>query len=128
AGILERAWMAGVASNIGKFHVQQAKRLRAETAQKKKKKKKLSLRINDISDCARLQEDIDRVVKWSEYNRLQFNTRKCAVMTFSRACAPVVGNYIIDVVPMTRVVEVKDLGRILIQKKKKKEKKNIIIL
>ncbi|CAH2245070.1 jg15908 [Pararge aegeria aegeria] len=40
AGILERAWMAGVASNIGKFHVQQAKRLRAETAQKKKKKKK----------------------------------------------------------------------------------------
>ncbi|CAH2233207.1 jg2744 [Pararge aegeria aegeria] len=31
--------MAGVASNIGKFHVQQAKRLRAETAQKKKKKK-----------------------------------------------------------------------------------------
>ncbi|CAH2216268.1 jg24930, partial [Pararge aegeria aegeria] len=40
AGIPERAWMAGVASNIGKFHVQQAKRLRAETAQKKKKKKK----------------------------------------------------------------------------------------
>ncbi|CAH2266090.1 jg11095 [Pararge aegeria aegeria] len=39
AGILERAWMAGVASKNGKFHVQQAKRLRAETAQKKKKKK-----------------------------------------------------------------------------------------
>ncbi|CAH2242728.1 jg11457 [Pararge aegeria aegeria] len=33
-GILERAWMPGVASNSGKFHVQQAKRLRAETAQR----------------------------------------------------------------------------------------------
>ncbi|CAH2220492.1 jg3889, partial [Pararge aegeria aegeria] len=29
-----RAWMAGVASNNGKFHEQQAKRLRAETAQR----------------------------------------------------------------------------------------------
>lgn len=74
---------------------------------------KLYLPIRSSEDCARLQEDIDRVVNWSKENRLQFNTSKCAIITFSRAHSPIQNDYKIDRIPMARLTEVKDLGVIL---------------
>ncbi|XP_034839852.2 uncharacterized protein [Maniola hyperantus] len=71
---------------------------------------KLSLDIRDTSDCVRLQQDIDRVVKWSKDNILDFNHSKCAVITFSKAHSPVHYEYKVDGVPMLRVSEVRDLG------------------
>ncbi|KAI8435234.1 hypothetical protein MSG28_003589 [Choristoneura fumiferana] len=37
---------------------------------------KLSLAINNSDDCEKLQKDINRVVAWSDSNRLQFNVTK----------------------------------------------------
>ncbi|CAH2103089.1 unnamed protein product [Euphydryas editha] len=71
---------------------------------------KLSLTINSVQDCERLQADIDRVVTWSKDNLLQFNNNKCSAITFSRAHKPLIYTYNIDEVPMTRVKEIKDLG------------------
>ncbi|KOB73262.1 reverse transcriptase, partial [Operophtera brumata] len=39
------------------------------------------------SDCERLQGDIDRLVLWSESNKLRFNVSKCCVVSYSRARA-----------------------------------------
>lgn len=71
---------------------------------------KLYLPVETPEDCQRLQSDIDRVVAWSEKNRLQFNTAKCEVMTLSRARNVVIHNYAIGDVAMRRVSEVRDLG------------------
>lgn len=71
---------------------------------------KLSLTIETPDDCFKLQRDIDRVVTWSKNNSLQFNTSKCATITFSRLQNPIVHNYVVDGVPMVRVDKVRDLG------------------
>ncbi|CAG9128665.1 unnamed protein product [Plutella xylostella] len=71
---------------------------------------KLFLPIRDATDCIRLQQDIDRVVEWSLENKLQFNTAKCLIITFSRARPPLHHGYAVENVPMKRVTEVRDLG------------------
>ncbi|CAH2097373.1 unnamed protein product [Euphydryas editha] len=71
---------------------------------------KLYMEIGNQEDCERLQKDIDRVVAWSHRNGLQFNTSKCLTITFSRARHPIVNNYKIADVLMTRVSELRDLG------------------
>lgn len=71
---------------------------------------KLVHEIDDVTDHARLQSDIDRVVEWSHNNNMHFNISKCSVLTFSRARAPCHHPYHLEGVPFRRVTEVKDLG------------------
>lgn len=71
---------------------------------------KLCLAVNGVGDCERLQDDIDRAVKWSKINHLQFNSSKCMVISFSRARTPIQHNYMVDENKMVRVTEVRDLG------------------
>ncbi|XP_063827163.1 uncharacterized protein LOC135076673 [Ostrinia nubilalis] len=71
---------------------------------------KLYLAIKDPEDSVKLQKDIDRVVAWSEENRLQFNTSKCVTISFTRAHNPTLNDYKVAGVTMTRVTEVRDLG------------------
>ncbi|CAH2222664.1 jg25053, partial [Pararge aegeria aegeria] len=66
---------------------------------------KLSRTVDDGNDCTRMQQDIDRVVKWSKDNHLQFNTSKCATITFSKKRSPIRYDNNIDGVSMTRVSE-----------------------
>ena len=70
---------------------------------------KLLLEVRSESDCEKLQEDIDRVVEWSNKNKLYFNTAKCSVMTFTRAKSTLAYNYNVDKEPMQRVSQVRDL-------------------
>ncbi|CAG9135522.1 unnamed protein product [Plutella xylostella] len=71
---------------------------------------KLYLRVSSRADCERLQQDIDRVVEWSERNKLQFNSAKCVIISFSRAQSPHCHKYLVAGTPMARVSEVRDLG------------------
>lgn len=76
---------------------------------------KLLLEVRDHSDCERLQEDIDRVVEWSNDNKLHFNVAKCSVMSFTRARTPLSYQYKVEDVPMQRVSQVRDLGVVFSQ-------------
>ncbi|CAH2095134.1 unnamed protein product [Euphydryas editha] len=71
---------------------------------------KLVREIGDISDHAKLQHDIDKVIKWSHDNKLYFNVAKCSIMSFSRARTPQHHPYLIEGEPLKRVTEVRDLG------------------
>nr|XP_026496136.1 uncharacterized protein LOC113400701 [Vanessa tameamea] len=64
---------------------------------------KLLLEVRDESDCARLQDDIDRVVKCSYDNKLCFNVSKCSVISFTRSRSPICYEYKAEVTPMKRV-------------------------
>ena len=44
---------------------------------------KLFFKIHTVSDCRRLQQNLDRVVRWCSHNRLLLNPVKCHVMSFS---------------------------------------------
>lgn len=71
---------------------------------------KLYVDVNNLSDCERLQRDIDRVVLWSYNNKLEFNIGKTNIMSCSRAQEPFCYEYEIDGVPLSRVTSVRDLG------------------
>lgn len=71
---------------------------------------KLLMVIKDKSDCARLQQDIDYVAEWSRKNKLQFNVKKCSVITFSRMREPHHHEYKLEGTSIERVEKVRDLG------------------
>lgn len=66
--------------------------------------------IESEDDCHHLQQDIDRVVQWSQNNKLQLNVNKCSVLTFSRAREPLHYSYKVDNAPLKREEVVRDLG------------------
>ena len=45
---------------------------------------KLFGRINNSDDGNKLQQDLDRLIKWSEDWQMLFNANKCKVMHFGR--------------------------------------------
>ncbi|CAH2104187.1 unnamed protein product [Euphydryas editha] len=71
---------------------------------------KLFRTVQNTSDCERLQRDIDRVVMWSEANKLFFNVEKCCMISYSRKRAPLEHQYIVGGAGMPRVARVRDLG------------------
>ena len=62
---------------------------------------------NNISD---LSKDLQRVVRWSEYNGLPFNTNKCYVMTYHRCRHVLLSKYSINGVILSSIDEILDLG------------------
>lgn len=73
---------------------------------------KLFLKIRNISDCEKLQIDVQNIYKWSEVNMLPLNISKCSTMTYSFKSAEnnIEFDYIINNDPLKRVQIVKDLG------------------
>jgi hypothetical protein len=71
---------------------------------------KLLLAIKKEEDCERLQRDIDRVVEWSQRNKLHFNVDKCVSMTFTRSKTPINHSYEVAGAHLKRVDSVRDLG------------------
>lgn len=74
---------------------------------------KLSLGVDDPSDCEALQRDIDAVMDWSKLNRLPFNNNKCKIITFTRKRSPLNEDYELSDAPLERVSEIRDLGLLL---------------
>lgn len=71
---------------------------------------KLLLEIRNEADCRCLQDDIDRIVQWSQENKLYFNESKCSTISFTRARSPLLHEYRLENTPLQRVTQVRDLG------------------
>jgi hypothetical protein len=71
---------------------------------------KLFAHVRDENDCRLIQRDINALHTWSLVNGMQFNHDKCNVMTFSRSRRPIVYDYELGGVGVSRTNVVKDLG------------------
>ena len=49
--------------------------------------------ITSHTDCALLQDDIDKLVDWSDNWKLAFNIEKCSLCTITRKHNPIICNY-----------------------------------
>jgi len=78
---------------------------------------KLCLSFIDSSYSEIMQADIDRFFKWRKLNLLSLNCPKCKVITFNRHLHHII-NYTLDLVPLTKIDEVNDLGILLDHKLK----------
>jgi hypothetical protein len=71
---------------------------------------KLYSTIRDISDCMRLQSNIDVLYGWCRSNGLPLNRDKCYILSFSRKTKPLMFDYRIGNALLTRCFTFKDLG------------------
>ena len=71
---------------------------------------KIYRKILNISDCIKLLDDINSLVRWSLFNNLHFNIKKCACMTYSRSKNPIIFNYRMNNEDVCRVLSFKDIG------------------
>ena len=67
-------------------------------------------RIVDINDCMSLQNDLDKLYRWSKYWKLNFNSLKCNVISFTRKHNPFKFVYKINGEPLKNVSSFCDLG------------------
>lgn len=77
---------------------------------------KMSLAVNSIGDCARLQDDINNANKFFNINHLKLNVKKTNMITFSRKHQPLHYIYCIGRETISRVTQLRDLGVILDEK------------
>jgi hypothetical protein len=71
---------------------------------------KISSTIDSYHDCYRLQEQLERLVRWSREWRLNFNASKCKIMSITRKTLPHRYYYNIEGTPLERVTSMNDLG------------------
>lgn len=71
---------------------------------------KIYCRIKDITDCEKLQGDLDRLHGYYIENRICINATKCAHVTFTRKRNPIKFDYHFNNVKVDRVDVVRDLG------------------
>ena len=69
--------------------------------------------IRSYTDCALLQDDIDKLVDWSNNWTLAFNVDKCSLCTVSRKRNPIICNYNMGGKILSRVGAQCDLGVLL---------------
>ena len=66
--------------------------------------------INNILDCIKLQNNLNKINDWCHLNNLPLNAAKCNVMTFTKKIYPIWYNYELDNVVLNRPELIKDLG------------------
>lgn len=73
---------------------------------------KLFTKIKNFDDALRIQRDIDTIIAWCRENKLQLNSNKCFVISFTRRHAPTFQhfNYNINGQSLDRINSIKDLG------------------
>ena len=67
-------------------------------------------RIVNIDDCIALEKDLDELYRWSNYWKLNFNSSKCKVISFTRNNNPIKFDYTINGEPLENVSFFCDLG------------------
>ena len=82
---------------------------------------KIMRKIVVEDDCKRLQEDIDRVFKWSQEWEMVFNPKICKVLEMGKGIKRPSWNYTIGGESLSKPEEEKDLG-IIIQRNLSPEK------
>ena len=66
--------------------------------------------IGSYTDCALLQDDIDKLVDWSNNWKLAFSVDKCSLCTVTRKRNPIICNYKMGAEDLSRVKAQRDLG------------------
>ena len=66
--------------------------------------------VESLSDCDRLQNDLDRLINYCFDNFLYLNIKKCNVITFSRKREPIMYKYRLNNEIISRQSEVRNLG------------------
>jgi hypothetical protein len=77
---------------------------------------KLGSTINNVNDCINMQAKLDLFVNWGNCWGMNFNPKKCCVMTFTNNKSPVNFTYSINGSDLTKVDEFNDLGVIVSSK------------
>jgi hypothetical protein len=71
---------------------------------------KIYRKVDNLTECLQVQNDLHNIFMWSKNNYLHFNINKCSVMTYSRRINVLTFNYSMDEVVIERKSELKDLG------------------
>lgn len=71
---------------------------------------KLLCKIDNVSDCQKLQSALEAIDNWCSCNNLPLNASKCNVMTFTRKTSPLTFAYKLGDSILCRPSYVKDLG------------------
>ena len=71
---------------------------------------KLAKEIKCLNDCLIFQKDLAAIEEWSQLNKLEFNSSKCFVVSFSLKRELILHSYTLNNNTLTRQREVKDLG------------------
>jgi len=71
---------------------------------------KLYSKINNVSDSEALQDDLNKLHRWSTENKLSFNINKCYVLQFTRKKTKINFAYKINENIVSMVTEMQDLG------------------
>lgn len=74
--------------------------------------------VSSSLDCFALQEDLNRLLAWCNLNRMQVNSTKCKVISFTRQLSPIDFAYTMGPDNLERVAKIRDLG-VLIDSKGK---------
>jgi len=70
---------------------------------------KLLFQINSINDCLQLQKDLDTLFTWCNNNRLSLNIDKCQVLSYSLKTHPILYDYSINNIRLSRPDSSRDL-------------------
>ena len=71
---------------------------------------KIYRNVSSPEDCSCLQSDIESINDWCIQNRLKLNLAKTTVITYTRKQQPVIFDYHVNNIPLSRATEIKDLG------------------
>lgn len=74
---------------------------------------KIFMKTNNISDCVKLQGDLDRLGDYYERNRIGVNVSKCHFVTFTRKINPFKFDYRLSKIKINETTVVRDLGVLL---------------
>lgn len=74
---------------------------------------KVFMKINDISDCTKLQADLDRLSEYYKRNQIGVNVSKCNTLSFTRKRQPFQFQYQLCAINIDKVELVRDLGILL---------------
>jgi Reverse transcriptase (RNA-dependent DNA polymerase). len=71
---------------------------------------KLYKTISSFSDCVDLQEDINLLCKWCADNKIELNTSKCKIVSYTNKLSNLDFNYSVNQTILERVQSITDLG------------------
>ena len=71
---------------------------------------KVYRRIRSVHDCVQLQADLNNLVTWSNKWKLNFNIKKCKILSINNTNPFLLHNYTLSNIPLERVTKIKDLG------------------
>ena len=66
--------------------------------------------IESESDCIALQEDLDKLIEWSDKWLMDFNLKKCEHLRITNKHSPVIYSYFLGNTVITEVIHTKYLG------------------